>query len=253
MKCHQCGIELPETAKFCLSCGVKQDQALDESNNTQHPTATPPLSATSSPQTPLAAPQVSLAEFPTPAPIDTPQIPEAIPQATSSAEIPPAASETPSSEPSPQPVSSALRSRTVIYAVVGVFVAAVACGFGYWKWTHKKALDEQSALIVKQQAEEQKRKAAEEQQQKFKEAEEKGLKEAGEKAKEETNENIRKEGETPEICVEREMAKWEMQRSREISEWCDDLARKGKECRISAATEEAITEEALNKITVQCR
>ena len=250
MKCHQCGFELPEIAKFCLSCGAKQDQTLAEPGDIQPPTATSPLSATSSP--PLAEPQVSFAEFPTPAPIETPPIPEVDLRATSSAEIPPAESQAPPSAPSPQSMPSVLRSKTVMYAVVGVFVIAVVGGLGYWRWAHKKAVDEQSARIVKQQAEEQKRKADEEQQQKLKEAEEKHRKEADEKAKEETNEKIRKEGETPENCVEREMTKWEIQRAKEISEWCDDLARKGKECRISVSAEKAVTKDALNKITTQC-
>lgn len=252
MKCHQCGFELPEIAKFCLSCGAKQDQTLAEPGDIQPPTPTPPLSATSSPQTPIAEPQVSFAEFPAPAPIEVPPIPEVTPQTTSFTEIPPAESQAPPSAPSPQPMSSVLRSKTVMYAVVGVFVITVVGGLSYWKWAHKKAVDEQSARIIKQQAEEQKRKADEEQQQKLKDAEEKHRKEADEKAKEETNEKIMKEGETPENCVEQEMAKWEMQRAKEISEWCDDLARKGKECKISVSAEKAVTKDALNKITAQC-
>lgn len=248
MKCHQCGFELPEIARFCLSCGAKQDQTLAEPGDIQPPTAT---SATLSPQPPLAEPQVSFAEFPTPAPIEAPPIPEVAHQATSSAEIPPAESQAPPSAPAPQPVPSVLRSRAAMYAIVGVFVVAVVGGIGYWRWAHKKAVDEQSARIVKQ-AEEQKRKADEEQQQKLKEAEEKRRKEADEKAKEETNGKIRKEGETPENCVEREMTKWETQRTKEISEWCDDLARKGEECRISVSAEKAVTKDALNKITAQC-
>ena len=253
MKCHQCGFELPEIAKFCLSCGVKQDQALTESIDTQPTIATPPLSETSLPQINLAVPQVSLSEFPTPAPIDAPQLHEVAPQATSSTEMPPPASQNPSSAPSSPPVPSVLRSRTFIYAVIGVFVIVVVYGLGYWRGTQKKAIDEPSAVIVKQQTEEQQRKAKEEQQQKLKEAEEKSRKETGEKANEKTNEPIKKEGETPENCIEREMIKWEIQRANEISEWCDDLAKKGKECKISASAEEALTEEALNKITAQCR
>lgn len=253
MKCHQCGFELPETAKFCLSCGVKQDQTLAVENHNQPPVATPPLPTTSSPQTSLDEQQVSLAEFPTPAPIDTPPIPEIAPQATSVAEIPSEVPQPPPSASTPQSASPVLRSRSVIYAVIGVLVIAVVCGGGYWRWTQKKAADEQSARMVKQQAEEQKRKADEEQQLKLKKAEENGPKEAGEKTLEEANQKTRKEGETPESCVEREMAKWEIQRTREISEWCDDLAKKGKECKISAGAEEAITEEALHKITAQCR
>lgn len=252
MKCHQCGFELPDTAKFCLSCGVKQDRTLAVSNDTQPPADTPPLPAIPSPQTHLAAPEVSFAEFPIPAPIDAPLIPEVAPQATSSTAIPPATSQAPPSAHPPQPVSSALRSRTAMYAVAGVFVIAVVCGIGYWRLVQKKAVDEQSALIVKQQAEEQKRKAGEEQQQKLKKTEEKSHKEADEKAKGEVNEKTIREGETPENCVEREMTKWEMQRAKEISEWCDDLAKKGKECKISVGAEEAVTEDALHKITAQC-
>lgn len=254
MKCHQCGFELPEIAKFCLSCGAKQEQTLAivaEPSDIQSPAAMPPLSSTSPPQTPLEDSQVSLAEFP--APIDAPPIPKVVPQTTFSTEIPSTVSQAQPTEPSPQPVPSAHRSRTFIYAVIGVFVIAAFCGLGYWKWVQKKAIDEQSARIVKQQAEEQKRKADEEQQRKLKETEEKGHKEAKEKAAEETSEKNRKEGETPENCVDREMAKWETLRTKEISDWCDNLAKKGKECKISVSAEEAITEEALNKITAQCR
>lgn len=256
MKCHQCGFELPEIAKFCLSCGAKQEQTLaaETERSDIHPhAATPPLSSTSPPQTALDESQASLAEFPTPAPIDAPPISEIAPQATSSVEIPSTVSQAQPAEPAPQLAPSALRSKTIIYAVIGVFVIVVLCGLGYWKWAQKKAIDEQSAHIVKQQAEEQKRKADEEQQRKLKEAEEKGHKEAEETAKEETSEKTRKEGETPENCVEREMAKWEMLRTKEISEWCDNLAKKGKECKISVGAEEAVTEEALNRIAVQCR
>jgi hypothetical protein len=59
--------------------------------------------------------------------------------------------------------------------------------------------------------------------------------------------------ESPDKCVDREMAKWEKQREKEISEWCADLAKKGQECTISAGQEELVWQEALEKIKAQCR
>ena len=38
----------------------------------------------------------------------------------------------------------------------------------------------------------------------------------------------------------------------EIGKWCDDMAKKGEECRISAGQEAMAEEEALEKITRQC-
>lgn len=54
-------------------------------------------------------------------------------------------------------------------------------------------------------------------------------------------------------CVSIEMAKWEKQREKEVREWCDDLAKKGEECRISAGQDELVKQEALNNITAQCK
>jgi len=59
--------------------------------------------------------------------------------------------------------------------------------------------------------------------------------------------------ETPEKCVNREMTKWEKQREKELNRWCADLAKKGQECRISAGQDEAVKQEALDKITAKCR
>ena len=53
-------------------------------------------------------------------------------------------------------------------------------------------------------------------------------------------------------CVNIEMEKWQKQRDKEISEWCDDLAKKGEECRISAGQDELVKQEALDKIKAQC-
>lgn len=53
-------------------------------------------------------------------------------------------------------------------------------------------------------------------------------------------------------CVNIEMGKWEKQRELEIGEWCDDLAKKGEECRISAGQDALARDEALDKIKTQC-
>ncbi len=55
-----------------------------------------------------------------------------------------------------------------------------------------------------------------------------------------------------ENCVNIEVAKWEKQREKEISEWCDDLAKKGEECRISAGQDELVRQEALDIIKAKC-
>jgi hypothetical protein len=57
----------------------------------------------------------------------------------------------------------------------------------------------------------------------------------------------------PVNCVESEMAKWEVKRKEEISTWCDDLAKNGEECRISAGQDELVRQEARDKIKVQCQ
>lgn len=59
--------------------------------------------------------------------------------------------------------------------------------------------------------------------------------------------------ETKEECVNRKMAKWEKKREKEIKKWCADLAKKGRECRISAGQDEAVRQEALEKYSAQCR
>ena len=43
MKCHQCGFELPDTAKFCRSCGAKQGQSLVTQSVMESPISTPPI------------------------------------------------------------------------------------------------------------------------------------------------------------------------------------------------------------------
>ncbi len=53
-------------------------------------------------------------------------------------------------------------------------------------------------------------------------------------------------------CIQKEMEKWQKNREREIGKWCDDMAKKGEECRISAGQEAMAEEEALEKITRQC-
>ena len=57
----------------------------------------------------------------------------------------------------------------------------------------------------------------------------------------------------PQKCVDREMAKWEKKRDKEISKTCAELAKKGEECRVSAGQESLMREEALEKIKPQCR
>ncbi len=170
MKCHQCGYDLPATAKFCRSCGAVQNQI--SVSDIQVPAAPkqnatlPAKDSAIQPKVPPVAPQEPTAPIKA-----STAVPQAMPFAPTI------------SIPTSQPASSAPKSKTAIYAVIAILVATIVGGVGYWVWTQKKAADEQAAILATQQAEEQKRKTDEEQLQKIKEAEEKGRKEAEEKAK----------------------------------------------------------------------
>ena len=193
MKCHQCGFELPATAKFCRSCGVSQIEA----------PATPGSATltTDSTKAPQATAQKCIkcgdevavnAKFcrscganQNEAPVN-PAIEVPLPIANVvEAKVPVAAALKPAPSPvaySLPPVSSPKKPKITIYAVVGVLIAAIVGGGGYWGWTQKTAADEQAVQLAKQQADEQKRKEDEDLQNKLKEAEEKGRKEAENKA-----------------------------------------------------------------------
>lgn len=54
-------------------------------------------------------------------------------------------------------------------------------------------------------------------------------------------------------CIRDELMAWENKRESEIEKWCDDLAKKGEECRISAGQEELEREEAIKEIEKQCK
>lgn len=53
-------------------------------------------------------------------------------------------------------------------------------------------------------------------------------------------------------CVDKEFSVWERKRDAEIRQWCDELSKKGEECRISAGQEEAAKQDALDKIRKKC-
>ena len=170
MKCHQCGYELPEKAKFCRSCGVSQVQKPADPPIVVEPAVVkavepqPPIAAViepieSSPSPPIVAPQVALVK--TVSPISD----------------------------SVQPEPAVPKSKTALYAAIGILLVTIAGGAGYYGWTQKKAADELTAQVAKQQAEEQKKKADEELQAKLKEAEERGRKDAAEKARQEAIQN----------------------------------------------------------------
>ena len=53
-------------------------------------------------------------------------------------------------------------------------------------------------------------------------------------------------------CVSKKMALWDKNREKELDKWCRDLARKGKECRVSAGAEEYERGEAMKKFTAEC-
>ncbi len=216
MKCHQCGQDLPETAKFCRACGVSQRQ-IPATQSVPMPTTEFAKSLQTEPpkcsqcgdemlvgakfcrscgamesQTPavppitvepiVVTPQVPIVA-PT-APILVPSAPTVIPQAPSAPVVPLQAS-----IPNPRPVLPTPKSKALMFAVIGLAVLALACGVGYWGWMQKKAAEEQVEQLTQQRAEEQKRKADEEQQQKLKETEDKGRKEAEENARQEAAKN----------------------------------------------------------------
>jgi len=56
-----------------------------------------------------------------------------------------------------------------------------------------------------------------------------------------------------EKCIKTKMATWQKQRDKEIGKWCADLAKKGEECRISAGQDALVKEEAIEKITANCK
>ena len=171
MKCHQCGYDLPETAKFCRSCGANQNQA----------PAVPPIEVQQPAAEVLEAQEpVAVGIKPTGAPLLAKSRVEPTPDASSMAST---------IAQSSQPVSSATISKTSIYAAIGVFVIIAVGGGSYYGWAQKRAADELSVQLAKQKSDEQKRKSEEEMQLRLKEAEEKGRKEAEEKAKQEAIQN----------------------------------------------------------------
>lgn len=53
-------------------------------------------------------------------------------------------------------------------------------------------------------------------------------------------------------CVDKEFSIWERKRDEDIRQRCDELSRKGEECRISAGQEEAARQDALDIIRKKC-
>lgn len=53
-------------------------------------------------------------------------------------------------------------------------------------------------------------------------------------------------------CMSTKMAAWDKKRDSEVRKWCGDLAKKGKECRISTGVEEDSRNDALQKIKGEC-
>jgi hypothetical protein len=177
MNCKHCGFELPDTAKFCRSCGKPQGVGIDQK-------VTAPVSAPAAPA-PVAAPAAQAAPAPPPA------ASVAAPQ--------------PSPAPTPAPAlqvaasTPAAKSNLVAYLAVAIgFIASVG-GTGYWGWTQRVLAEEQKNIIAKFQAEEAARKAkieAEEARVK-KEAEDKARQEAeAEQARKEQEERDAKVAET---------------------------------------------------------
>ena len=224
MKCHQCGYELPEKAKFCRSCGVSQIQApIDQAPATPTADSATPLQSVLPKCIKCGYEMEAKAKFcrscganqvqiPADPPIVVePTVVKAVePQPPVAAVIEPIESSPPPPivapqvapvktispiTPSVQPVSAAPKSNTALYAAIGILLVIIAGGAGYYGWTQKKAADELTAQVAKQQAEEQKKKADEELQAKLKEAEERGRKDAAEKARQEAELKAKQEAE----------------------------------------------------------
>ena len=54
-------------------------------------------------------------------------------------------------------------------------------------------------------------------------------------------------------CVKKKLTAWDKSRSKEIHKYCDSVAKRGEECRISAGMEEEVRREASEKITQACQ
>lgn len=170
MKCGHCGCELPDTAKFCRSCGTNKFNGTVTSNNIQPTIETFSASSAASQEAPTLIPSAS-----------QPVI--QIQGSEQPKKVQPAAEVRPELSAIPEALPTKPKAKTVIYAAIGILVITLLSGTGYWGWTQKKASDEQAARLAQQQADELKRKADEELDQKLKMAEEKGRAETEEKAK----------------------------------------------------------------------
>lgn len=112
MKCQKCGFELPDTAKFCRSCGTKQEQLT--------------------------------------APVATPQAPP-IPVLSDVVQKSTAAKASLPRAPAPVPIT-ATKARTTTYVVVGLVIVAVVSGVGYWGWKQRVSANALAKQVAAQEA-----------------------------------------------------------------------------------------------------
>jgi len=153
MQCHQCGFNLPDSAKFCRSCGANQAVRPE----------------------PIPVPEAAVRQ-------------QAIEPASQSAPIPPKQTPINPAQDARSVARAPSSSSTPKIAIISVIVIALVGGVGYWAWTQKEAANEQASLLAKNQAEEKQRRADEEV--KLKAAEEKARLEAAEKAAKEAEQKI---------------------------------------------------------------
>lgn len=186
MKCHACGYEMPDYAKFCKSCGAPKPINKPASSIAAPVSASiqEPIPVPISVPAPVAAQALASVQTPLQAPVQVAASPAKELRFPAAPDIPP------STQHAAVVIKTASNKGIVIKVAIGLLILALLGGVGFWGWTQKNLANEKAALIAKQQADAEvaKKLADEDAAKKIAEAAEQARKEGEESARKEMEE-----------------------------------------------------------------